>query len=104
MIPIAQEIEGLLQTLPPQRAAWFEERLRMVLDVFHQPELKTDTSLGWPEGHFEQLGGAWSDLDFEAPDDPPPTSDVDMSFRAEEPEENEISAPRAATCKNENLG
>ena len=35
------------------------------------PSIPRDAK-GWPIGYWQSVVGAWADLEFEAPDDPPP--------------------------------
>ncbi|MCX6879693.1 MAG: hypothetical protein NTW21_38705 [Verrucomicrobia bacterium] len=82
MTTLEAEITETLKSLDPVRARAFERAIHELLLVV-RPEAKAGEALppppplavdakGWPVGYWEKFAGCWADLEFEAPDDPPP--------------------------------
>ena len=75
------EITETLKSLDPLRAKAFERAIHELLVVVRPdantgepgppPPVGVDAN-GWPVGYWEKFAGCWADLEFEAPDDPPP--------------------------------
>lgn len=73
---VGTELERTLKTLDAASAASLERVIRDML-VFAQhrqgslAEATQQSGASYPPGHFERLLGAWGDLEFELPVDPP---------------------------------
>ena len=75
------EIAETLKSLDPLRAKAFERAIHELLvvvrpdanagELIPPPTVGVDAN-GWPVGYWEKFAGCWADLEFEAPDDPPP--------------------------------
>jgi hypothetical protein len=79
MSTLTAEITETLRTMDDKEAAPLAEALQRLLlrrrVMAARPprdhSIPRDAK-GWPIGYWESVVGAWADLDFEAPDDPPP--------------------------------